>query len=357
MTFGDHGQQAPTHEADRPRVSAAEPPLSEVHHVPVASLLPGDSPRRKTQDEEHVRLLAESDADLPPLVVHRATMQIVDGLHRLKAAVVRGETEVAVRFFDGPVEDAFVLAVEANVRHGLPLSLAERRAAAIRILGSHPGWSDRSIALVTGLTSKTVGAQRKKLGGVGEAATRIGRDGRARPLNSAEGRRIAGQLILESPHASLRAIAKQAGVSPGTVRDVRARLDRGEDIVPDRRRGEKPPAPLAAEAASWLEPRRAGLPDWAADDRPECPADDFDRVDIFRSMCRDPSLRLSEDGRQLLRMMEMHVLHPQRWDNIARSVPRHRAEVISALAMECALQWQRFAARVEADEVAVVPAA
>ncbi|EST34166.1 hypothetical protein M878_11390 [Streptomyces roseochromogenus subsp. oscitans DS 12.976] len=354
--MADDVQQA-AHEAERARASA-EDRLSEVHRVPVASLRPGRSPRVNAEDEEHVRLLADSDEARPPLVVHRATMEVVDGRHRLKAAVLRGETEIEVRFFDGSAEDAFVFAVRTNVRHGLPLSLADRRAAAVRILGSHPEWSDRAIARVTGLSSKTVGAQRHKLGDLGEATTRVGRDGRGRPLNSAEGRRIAGRLILESPHASLRAIAKQAGVSPGTVRDVRARLDRGDDIVPSHRRGEKPTTPPAPQSAPRPQPWSVVAPGWETDERPRQPmVDNLDWIDMFRRMCRDPSLRLTEDGRQLLRMMEMHVLHPQRWDSIARSVPRHRAQVVSALAMECAQQWHRFAARIEAGEVTVTSVA
>ncbi|KJS51173.1 hypothetical protein VM98_38605, partial [Streptomyces rubellomurinus subsp. indigoferus] len=54
------------------------------------------------------------------------------------------------------------------------------------------------------------------------------------PANKAEGRRLAGILILKSPGASLRAIAEKAGISPGTVSDVRGRRLRGEGIGPRR---------------------------------------------------------------------------------------------------------------------------
>ncbi|MER5541030.1 hypothetical protein ACWD4N_00195 [Streptomyces sp. NPDC002586] len=268
-------------------------------------------------------------------------MRVVDGMYRVRAATQRGQTEIAAQFFDGSPEDAFVLAVAANTSHGLPLSLAERTAAASRILAAHPQWSDRAIASVTGLSAKTVGAQRRKLGGTtAEVTTRIGRDGRARPVSSAEGRRLAGRLIMESPNASLRVIAQQAGISPGTVRDVRARLIRGEDIVPTRQRTEN----------TTPKPAETQLPKVrlvATVDPPGSPvADDRDTVDIFRSLCRDPSLRLTENGRQLLRMLEMNVLDPQGWERVAQSVPPHRAQIVSALAMECARQWECFANRV-----------
>ncbi|MET9496577.1 winged helix-turn-helix transcriptional regulator [Streptomyces sp. NPDC006552] len=314
--------------------------LSEVHRVPVAALLPADSPRRRPHSPEHTELLATPDTSMPPIVVHRPSMRVVDGMYRLRAALLRGRSAIDVRFFEGPAEDAFVFAVEANIAHGLPLSLAERTAAAVRILGSHPQWSDRAIASVTGLAAKTVAAQRARLGGVTAAATtRLGRDGRIRPLSSAEGRITASRLLREHPDASLRDIARRAGISPGTVRDVRARLGRGEDIVPDRLRvGPKPPAPPAVAAPPRLPGPAAAPPD---------------AVGAFRSLCRDPSLRLTDQGRQLLRMVEAHVLDPGRLERAARAVPAHQAAQVAALALECAQQWQRLASRV--DRPALVP--
>ncbi|MFC7729983.1 hypothetical protein [Actinomadura keratinilytica] len=69
---------------------------------------------------------------LPPILVHRRTMRVVDGMHRLRAARLQGRCEIGVRFVDGPDADVFVAAVRANIGHGLPLSLADREAAAAR---------------------------------------------------------------------------------------------------------------------------------------------------------------------------------------------------------------------------------
>jgi hypothetical protein len=41
--------------------------------------------------------------------------------------------------------------MKLNAAHGLPLSLADRKAAARRILGSYSDWSDRSIAAIAGI--------------------------------------------------------------------------------------------------------------------------------------------------------------------------------------------------------------
>ncbi|MFI2506169.1 hypothetical protein [Streptomyces sp. NPDC018972] len=313
--------------------------LSAVEVVPIAHLLLADSPRRGGEDHEHVRLLAESEAPLPPIIVHRPSMRVIDGMHRLLAARWRGRHEIQVRFFDGPAEDAFILAVEANVRHGLPLSAAERTTAAIRILRTHPEWSDRAIASTTGLSAKTVAAQRLRIQGDAGRTGRIGKDGRVRPLSSAEGRRTAARLIAEDPSASLRSIAKRAGIAPGTVRDVRDRLRRGEDPVPTRPQP-TPATPTAVPASRPAPPRLVVHRDTA-------PMSAEAREAMFRSLCRDPSLRMTETGRLLLRMMELHMAADHR--HIAAAVPAHCAESISAMATACAEVWQELATLVKAS--------
>ncbi|MEV7203411.1 winged helix-turn-helix domain-containing protein [Streptomyces griseoluteus] len=67
---------------------------------------------------------------------------------------------------------------------------------------------------------------------------RVGRDGRARAVGegSARAREVACRLLREEPGASLREIARRAGLSPATVADVRDRLRRGEDPLPPRQR-------------------------------------------------------------------------------------------------------------------------
>jgi ParB-like chromosome segregation protein Spo0J len=311
--------------------------LSDVHRIPAIDLRGSYSPRHQAEHPEHARLLAESGAELSPIVVHRMTMRVIDGTQRVLAAALRGQAEIGVRFFDGSAEDAFVLAVESNTRHGLPLSLSERTDAARRILRSHPHWSDRVIAAVAGLSAKTVRAQRQRLGDA--TAERVGRDGRVRPLSSAEGRRLAGRLLQESPDAPLRVIAAQAGISPGTVRDVRSRLSRGEDVVPDRRRHAVAPVaplpPLAAVPDVPVAPQGPGVPG------------ELDAAAALRGLFRDPSLRLTEDGRRLLRLLEAHIGDDARWERLAAAVPEHRAQLVSALAAHCALQWQRLAARMD----------
>ncbi|GGV05152.1 winged helix-turn-helix transcriptional regulator [Kitasatospora aureofaciens] len=251
---------------------------------------------------------------------------MIDGMHRLRVAAAEGRPDIPVRFFEGLERDAFVLSVQSNTRHGLPLSRAERTAAASRILGSHADWADRMIAEVTGLSTKTVRALRREMdGAIPHSATRIGRDGRARPLDSATGRLRASELIAANPRASLRAIADEAGISPGTVRDVRERLRRGEDPVPAGRR-----APASQQAGP----------------------------DLARTMERlmsDPALRLTESGRHLLRMLTSSLPPAEQRDQLVRSVPPHCAGRVSQLALECAAAWQEFARLVETARPDLAP--
>ncbi|MCX4231292.1 MULTISPECIES: helix-turn-helix domain-containing protein [Streptomyces] len=162
-------------------------------------------------------------------------MRVIDGMHRLLAARLRGQQTIEVEFFDGSPEDAFLRAVASNVPHGLPLSLADRRTAAARIIASHPQMSDRAIARAAGLGAKAVAAiRRRSSGGVPQLGARVGRDGKVRPLSSVEGRRRAAELIAERPQASLREVARYAGISPATVSDVRKRLESGQAPVAER---------------------------------------------------------------------------------------------------------------------------
>lgn len=309
-------------------ISASGNVAGECGVLPISSLLPADSPRLAGEDMQHARLLADSDAELPPILVHRKTLQVIDGMHRLRAAVLRGENEIRVRYFDGGEDAAFVIAVEANIAHGLPLSLADREAAAARILKSHPQWSDRAIAAVAGLSAKTVGAIRSgATADLPQLHSRIGRDGRVRPLNSADGRRRASELFRLRPNASLRTIAREAGISAGTARDVRERMRRGEDPIPPRQRDNSGAKPSTPER----DLRRGVAAGRVSRSR--------DRATILRNFRRDPSVRFTDTGRNLLRWLDARAIGVDGWESVVRAIPPHCAYVIADLACAIAEEW------------------
>lgn len=307
--------------------------------VPVDSLEFADSPRLGGENPEHIRTLAGITSELPPILAHRETMRVIDGMHRLRAAILNGRREIRVRFFEGAANDAFIAAVTTNIGHGLPLSLADREAAAARILESHPQWSDRAIAEVVGLASTTVARIRGK--GT-QPDARIGRDGRVRPINSAVRRRLAARLFADRPDASLREIAEMAGISPTTAMDVRERVRRGNDPVPTKQAraeqksaeagcpGRAPtalPTPVPAPTPGRFRRSRHGL----------------DTEEVLRKLQRDPSLRLTDNGRILLRMINSRLLKSKEWEGVAAGVPSHCVPLLADLALSCADEWARFA--------------
>jgi ParB-like chromosome segregation protein Spo0J len=327
----------------------------------ISSLSVSDSPRFSGESEEHVHVLAEAQVQLPPIIVHRATMQVIDGAHRLRAAKLRGDQEIAARFFSGNAADAFVLAVKSNIKHGLPLSLAERMAAAERIIQSHPQWSDRMIASVTGLASRTIADVRaRQTGDAVQVTARIGQDGRIRPVDGARGRVLASQILSGNPDLSLRQVAHAAGISPETVRDVRNRLRRGEDPVPsryDRKRTgpstqpaipaprPEPPEQLSRKAERQAQPGRPRLVSSAHPGTGRTPAGGA--TEVIERLQADPALRLTETGRMLLRLLHAHLVETDKWDRIVENVPAHCGGIIAQLARECAQLWEEFADQVE----------
>ncbi|MBV9765982.1 MAG: ParB N-terminal domain-containing protein [Acidobacteriaceae bacterium] len=301
--------------------------------VPIASLQAADSPRLSGENLEHARILAESGATLPPIIVHRASLRVIDGMHRLRAAMLRKQDEIDVLFFEGDDEDAFILAVKANVSHGLPLSRADRSAAATRIIHTHPQWSDRRIAAISGLSPKTIAAIRLRYSSdVNQQSNiRIGHDGRIRPVNSAEGRRIAAKFIAANPDAALRTIANAAGISPATARDIRTEMrNSGNPTFPCQRRHDD------NESNNDKLPRNTLQHSFSKSGKA-----------ILTSLKRDPSLRCTEAGRALLRLLDTNTIDSEKWLHLIDNVPAHCATRIADVARQCAESWHYLAQQVE----------
>ncbi|MFD7617933.1 ParB/RepB/Spo0J family partition protein [Streptomyces sp. NPDC059802] len=299
--------------------------------MPIDSLRPSDSPRLMGIDEDHVRVIADSGKELQPILAHRSTMRIIDGMHRFKAALMRGDTTISVCYFDGEAEAAFILAVRANNAHGLPLTLADRKSAAARIIASHPEFSHRSIAGIVGLSATTISNVRRSAADPDHVQGRIGRDGRFRPTSTVEGRRLAGDLIAARPQASLREIAHEVGLSLGTVKDVRDLVRRGEDPVRQPRASK--PTKNSLPANSLKESAEAKVPDLVA----------ADVASAWRKLSRDPSLRFAESGRRLLRLLSAHSIDFEMVD----AAPAHCSGNIVLLARQCARALTDLADRVE----------
>jgi ParB-like chromosome segregation protein Spo0J len=302
-----------------------------------ASLKAAHSPRLDGESLDQLAVLAETGVYWPPVLVHRQTMRVIDGMHRLRAAQLRGDQSVEVKFFDGDAHEAFIAGVQANSTHGLPLTLADRKAAAQRILGWQPHQSDRWIGQVTGLAAGTVAAIRRGAGTADpRGLSRLGRDGRVRPVNAADRRLKAQQEISARPEASLREIGKAARISPATAKNVRDRLRRGDDLIP------------RADTNGRSERQAiAGRPQNDSNTRGESPDHERSLDWSLQRLMRDPSLPYSEPGRRLLRCLGLHARGPSAAERLIDAVPAHCGYIIVTLARHCARQWLGLADALE----------
>jgi ParB-like chromosome segregation protein Spo0J len=324
--------------------------IDAVDQLPVASIALGSLSsgfflRGTGTDPAHVQMLAEvaSFSDLPPILVQKNSLRIVDGTHRFEAARQRGEQTIRARLINCTDNDAFILAVKANTLHGLPLSRADRVLGAKRILSWHPDWSDRAIGVATGLSAKTIAGIRRDSTDAGQQfSKRLGRDGKRRPVTALEGRKRAAEFIIARPDASLREIARETDVSLGTVQDVRARMRRGLDPLTAGRvspglaavgghdAGPEPasPSPLPSRLGPRNARRVTQEPTW-----PE----------ISRKLAGDPSLKYTEGGRAFMRWMIMHVSNTAKWTEFVDSIPAHWVDDIGSIADQASEDWRHFA--------------
>lgn len=287
---------------------------SEIEQVPVTLLRRGDSPRSKGESKTHTESMVEA-AEMPPIIVRRETLQVIDGMHRLKAAALRQEDTIAVRFFDGTPAEAFVLAVVANINHGLPLNTTDRKAAAARILQMYPAWSDRAVAAASGLSHHTVAVVRRSnsTGQIAQLNRRTGRDGKARPLASNEGREAAAALIRSDPDKTAREVARRAGVSVGTVHDVRSRLRQGI-------------GPTVSK----------------------CPATNLN-VHLARGQAvlarlrNNPAVRFNDGGKAILELLSRSLQVASDAQSMSRNAPEHCRETLAELAAALSDAWSRLA--------------
>lgn len=104
----------------------------------------------------------------PEIVVYEdsdGARWLADGWHRLAAAQRLRRKEIMAEVRQGTRRDALLHAVEANLKHGLRMTLADRRHAAIMLLKDDElgCWSSREIGRRCGLDGKTVERLRQKL--------------------------------------------------------------------------------------------------------------------------------------------------------------------------------------------------
>jgi ParB-like chromosome segregation protein Spo0J len=329
--------------------SGAPDPMSMVEllpeiSVPVNSLVPGFHLRLTGTDAAHVRLLADAAGavQLPPVLVQKRGARIIDGMHRVEAAKLRGEWAINARVVDCTDEEALVLAVKSNTLHGLPLTRADRISSAKRILATHSNWSDRKVAVITGLSAKSIASLRNN--SVIDAqfhGKRLGRDGKLRPVVAADGRRRAVEYITAHPEASLREVARETDVSVGTVHDVREKMRRGvyQDMAEPRRGEQQSTYGSAQEDATGSHPALTSIYGSAKTESSQRLAWQA----ISAKLTGDPALRYTDGGRAFLRWMAQHAMQADEWREFADAIPQRWLKDVWQLAATMSDEWREFA--------------
>ncbi len=283
-------------------VPQPDPPSPRVTRVPIAALRTAPwYPRVAGLNEDHARSLAECDGELPPILVRRS-MHVIDGAHRVRAAQLRGRNDIDAIVVDDSESEAFIRSVTANSRHGLPLTLRDRKQAAARLLRICPDKSDRAIAELAGLSGKTVGALRRSIDDLPQLGARVGRDGRVRAISAPR------------------------------------------DVVPDSRPTTDPPD-TGAEPAAPSEPRRA--PSRTGESAGSSTLLAFPThqqpQQILAGLMRDPSLRYTEAGRSLLRgLHQQSMVTDQPWASLISAVLPHCLPAVITLANSYAESWKQL---------------
>lgn len=325
-----------------------------VREVLLNSLSAGFFRRGTGTDKAHVQILAEaaSFSELPPILVQRSHLRIIDGMHRVEAARAHDERTIRAKVIHCSDNDAYILAVKANTLHGLPLSRADRVSSAHRILAWHPDWSDRAIGIATGLSAKTIaGIRRESADQVHQFAKRLGRDGKRRPVAALEGRKRAAEYITARPDASLREVARETDVSLGTVQDVRARMRRGLDPVTpgggERRQAAAPsPAIRSVPSVPGTEApaaRPEPVPSQIGPQRGRPGVQALPWPQIAPKLAGDPSLKYTEAGRAFMRWMTTHAANTSQWREFADAIPAHWLDDLSSVADQASEEWRDFA--------------
>lgn len=306
---------------------ARRTPREASHDVEIKLLKLEMSPRFGGQDLDHVRTLSFRFDDCPPILVERSTSTVIDGVHRVLAAKMLGRDTIGVHYFEGSHEDAFVEAVRANVTHGKPLTLAEREAAAGKLLEMHADWSNRLIGHVCGLSDKTVGRLRKTTAELPQLSSRVGRDGRHRPVDSRPLRNEIAEALRARPDSNPEELAQLLSTSASTVRDVRNRLQRGDSPTPSER-GVKAGDQQRSASTKSNGARRA--------------------VSAAIEWRDDRAILALPRGTELAEWLDQTKIRASRWASLVDEIPLGRIPQLIEEAQARAVEWSNFATALEA---------
>lgn len=132
-------------------MSVSEPQLIPINEL---TLIPELNPRARLCEETIIRYM-ESFSSLPPVRVQRGTNVVVDGYHRVEAAVRLGLEEIPVRPELIEDDELRLVAGIANAQHGQPLTRGERNKLAVALVRNY-GKLREEAAQLLGISASAV---------------------------------------------------------------------------------------------------------------------------------------------------------------------------------------------------------
>jgi ParB-like chromosome segregation protein Spo0J len=207
-----------------PEPESVAAPLPTIRPVKLARLQPG--PTIRPLDEAHVLVLRGVLDRLPPIAVTEDDLMLIDGAHRVEAAVRARLTHLPAEHLALAPGEVLAERVRRNASHGLPLRLEERKRAALLLIAEDPTRSNAAVGRTAGLSTSTVRRLRGCPGrSENDLDTVTGVDGNNYPRNPDDRRRAALDLLRREPGLSDRAIARQVRLSPTTVGALRRTVE------------------------------------------------------------------------------------------------------------------------------------
>ena len=114
---------------------------------------------RSTLDEEAIERYRDCLQELPPIVVDRETMTVLDGRHRVEAHRREGVETIPVKYDSCPPHLFIAKAYALNARHGLPVDNEVRDQIIVDLKQGKDGYdpmSEEEIAKTIGITQGRV---------------------------------------------------------------------------------------------------------------------------------------------------------------------------------------------------------
>jgi len=120
------------------------------------------------------------------------------GCHTIQAHLVAKRKKIKVKVFEGTEDDALIISLKSNARHGRPLNNKEKEKAVERALVVLPDLSDRELAKLCGVTPPHVKAVSER-SGISRPERSVGQDGKSYPREKKQVKTVYTSSIENGP--------------------------------------------------------------------------------------------------------------------------------------------------------------